>query len=304
MNRRHLLLVLALALASPGAAYAKVKVVATLPSLAAIAKVVAGDDADVSALVSPDQDPHYVDPRPSLVLELARADLLIINGLDLESSWLDPLVTQSRNPKLQPGSAGRFDASVAVERLEVPLAKPDRAHGDVHPGGNPHYLFDARAGARVALGLGKRLGEIDPAHAAAYSDRSARYASALEKLAAQQRARFETLPAGKRRVVSYHQSLSYLYDWLRIEQVITVEPKPGVPPHPGHVAKVLKTMKGDKLGVVVQEAFYPKNTSRTLTKLTKGELVVLPGGTRFKDGQTFEAHLLEISEALHAALSR
>jgi len=238
------------------------------------------------------------------VLVLARADLLLLNGLQLEQSWLAPLLTQSRNPRIQVGAAGYLDASTTVQRIEVPAGAIDRAMGDVHPGGNPHFLFDARQAARVARALGDRLAALDAEHAAGYRARATAFAARLETLAAQQAARFGALPAAKRQVVSYHRSLSYLYDWLGLTEVITVEPKPGVPPDPAHVARVLKTMKAEQLRVIVQEAFYPQRTSTTLAKLAGGTVVVLPGGADAKKGQSYEAHLHEITEALYAAISR
>jgi zinc/manganese transport system substrate-binding protein len=305
MNRRvALLLLCALPFAAAPAAHAKVKVAATLPSLAALAKHVAGDLADVAALSSPQQDPHYVDARPSLIVTLSRADLLVVNGLQLERAWLQPILVQSRNPNIQLGSAGYLDASTVVTKLQVPQGQVDRAMGDLHPGGNPHFLFDARAAARITRAIGDRLAAVDATNAATYRKNADAYAKKLEAFAAEQAARFRALPDDKRRLVSYHRSLTYLYDWLGLTEVLTVEPKPGVPPDPAHVARVLKTMKAEHLRVIAQERFYPTNTSSTLAKLTAGQVVLLPGGADFDKGQSFDAHLAEVTEALYAALSR
>lgn len=310
MRRRSLssLALLALStlpvLLAPGQALAKVKVAATLPSLAAIAAEVGGPHVEVRALASPHQDPHAVDPRPSLVVELARADLLLVNGLSLEAPWLDPIVLQSRNARIAKGSAGYFDASTVVDRFGVPSGPVDRSMGDIHPGGNPHFLFDPRQGARVVEAIAQRLAALDEKNAAQYAERGAALAARLRAYAEEERARFARLPAEKRKVVSYHESLVYLYDWLGLERVATVEPRPGIPPDPGHVARVLKTMKAAKATVVVQEAYYPTSTSSTLARLAGGTLVSLEGGTRFQDGQRYLDHLKHNTEALHAALSR
>lgn len=310
MRRRKLSSLARLALFSlplllaPSAALAKLKVVATLPSLAAIADEIGGSHVEVRALASPHQDPHAVDPRPSLVVDLSRADLLLVNGLSLEGPWLDPLVLQSRNARIAKGGAGYLDASTVVERRGVPSGPVDRSMGDVHPGGNPHFLFDPRQGARVAEAIAQKLGSLDEKNAPEYARRGAVLASRLRAYAEEERARFARLPAEKRKVVSYHESLVYLYDWLGLDAVATVEPRPGIPPDPAHVARVLQTMKAARARVVVQEAYYPTSTSSTLARLAGGALVTLEGGARFADGQRYLDHLKHNAEALHAALSR
>lgn len=303
MAFRSTVLVLALSAAAAPAA-AKVDVVATLPSLGAIARVVGGDDVEVASLSAPNEDPHYVDPRPDLVLRLSRADLLVTNGLDLEIGWLPPLQTGSRNARVQPGGEGFLDAATLVAPLEVPGGQVSRAMGDIHPGGNPHYLFDPRQAARVALGIAARLSTIDPAHAAGYSRRAEAYATELRALADSARRRFAKLAPERRQVVSYHRSFAYLYDWLGLTEIATIEPKPGLEPNPGHVASVLQKMRAGGVRTIVQEEFYPRSTSQTLAKLGGATLVVLPGGARFDAGQSYHDHLAELTEALHAAVAK
>lgn len=288
---------LLLALSTP--AQARLDVVTTLPDLAALAREVGGDAVQVTALVATTQDPHYVDPRPSYVLALNQAALVVVNGLELESAWLDPLLLQARNPAILKGGSGYVDASTAVARLEVP-ASIDRSQGDIHPGGNPHYLFDPRAGAAVAGLLAQRFAAADPAQAAGYAERGQALQKRLLTLAAAQRARFDTLPAERRRVVVYHQSLTYLFDWLGLQQVITVEPKPGISPDPAHTAKVLQAMKAGTIKVILQEAFYPAKISETLTKLVGGQVVRLAGGAR--EDETYEVRIATLAETIHAAL--
>lgn len=288
----------------PATAVARLKVVATLPDLAALAREVGGDAVEVTALVDPDEDPHHVDPKPSLVLPLNRADLLVVNGLQLEGAWLPPLLVAARNGSIQRGGEGYFDASAVVDRLQVPAGKVDRAQGDIHPGGNPHFCFDPRAAARIATALGAHMARLDPAHAAGYQARAARAHEALDALAARQRARFAELPAARRNVVVYHDSLPYLIDWLDLNAVAFVEPRPGIAPTPPHVAKVLQRMKSSQARVILQEAFYPTKTSATLARLGGGALLTLEGGTRFADGDTYAARIGRLADALHGALSR
>jgi zinc/manganese transport system substrate-binding protein len=157
---------LALALLVPRSAHAEVKVVTTLSDLASITQEVGGKNVSVIALALPTQDPHFVDAKPSLALAVMRADLLISVGLDLEIGWLPTLQLGSRNQKVQVGSRGYLDCSTLVNRLDVPQTKVDRANGDIHPGGNPHYLYDPRSAALVATGIAARLSELDPGHGA------------------------------------------------------------------------------------------------------------------------------------------
>ncbi len=298
---RGLVLCAALCLAAP--AYATVQVVTTTSDLAALASEVGGDAVSVKALSTADQDPHYVDPRPSLVIALARADLLIVNGLGLEIGWLPPLQVNARNTSVQLGGPGYLDASKHVRLLEVSQSA-DRAMGDIHPGGNPHFLFDPRAGASVAKAIGARLAQLDPERASVFRANAQRVAQELEALASKERARFAALGPDKLRVVTYHRSLLYLLDWLGIARPINVEPKPGVSPSPSHVARVLATMRAQSIRTILQERFYPTKTSKTLARLAKAQVVILSGGTNFRAGERYIERLRKIAGAIHVALSR
>lgn len=302
---RNLAFTLSLALCalSASSAQAKLKVVSSLPDLAAIAAEVGGEYVEVSALAGPTIDPHYVDPRPSLILVLSRADLLLVNGLQLESAWLTPLSNNARNSAILPGAPGYFDASTVVQRLAVPNQRIDRAMGDIHPGGNPHFTFDPRRAAPIASAIAVRLAQLDPEHAAAFAANEARLHESLDRFAVQQAARFAKLEAARRKVVAYHMSLIYLWDWLGLEQVATLEPKPGIAPTPSHVAQVLKQMRSTQTRVIVQEGFYPTGPSQTLSTLAKAKLVVVPGATDFGSGQSYLTHLQEVTDAIFAGLS-
>ena len=260
---------------------APVNVVATLPSLAALAHDIGGPLVHVDALVSPHQDPHYADAKPSLIVTLNRADLLLVNGLELEVGWLPPLQQQARNAKIQKGAPGYMDASSAVHLLGAPKGPVDRALGDVHPGGNPHFLIDPRAGAKVAVAIGQALARVDAAHAGTYQQNAAVLAQKLEALAKAESTKFAQLPPARRNIVVYHDSLLYLADWLGLHQVATLEPRPGIAPSPAHVAEVLQIMRQQAVKAIVQEEFYPRNTGTTLAGLAHASLMVLPGGANF-----------------------
>ena len=278
------------------------RVVATVPTLAALAQEVAGPYAEVTALASPRQDPHFVDARPDFVLRLNRAHLVVVQGLDLEAGWLPALLLQARNAQVLRGAAGHFDASRSVTAMQVPRAAADRSQGDVHAGGNPHYLYDPRNGALVATALGSALGRLDPAHAAAFQANAQALAARLGEFATVQAARFGQLPTDRRAVITYHDSWPYLLRWLGLHQVATLEPRPGIAPDPAHVAGVLRTAKADAVRALLQEEYYPAATARTVADLAKARLVVAAGGVRFDTHQTYAKWLQGLTDDLHGAL--
>lgn len=288
------------ALARP--ARAEVKIVATVPDLAALAKEVGGDAVSVRALSLPSQDPHFVDAKPSLALELNHADLLLFVGLDLEIGWLPNLLVGARNPKIQSGSPGHLDCSQFVHKLDLPTQAVDRSQGDIHPLGNPHYLYDPRAAAAVAAGIAQRLAEIDPSHAAAYKAN----AEAFDRRLAEARGRWEKKLAGLRGIpmVGYHKTWTYVADWLGFEQVGFLEPKPGIPPNPQHVASLLALARSRHVRLVLQEAHYPDATSKLVADRIPAPLVRVPAATSFQTGETYIQHVDGVVEALAKAVSK
>jgi zinc/manganese transport system substrate-binding protein len=296
-----LAMVLGVALA-PAEALAKVKVVATLPDLASVAKEVGGPDADVTALALPTQDPHFVDARPHLALYLNRADLLIQTGLQLEIGWLPTLMTGSRNPRIQMGSPGYLDCSSVIPLKQVPQGLVDRSMGDIHPGGNPHYLADPRNGARVAQAIADRLSQLDPGHSAGYQSRAHAFEASCQAEAAKETKRFTVIPANKRQVVVYHQSMIYLLDWLGLSQIATLEPKPGIPPSPDHIARVLMLMRQQGVEAILQEEYHPANAGQLLAEKAHAKLVILPGGPNFNGGETYMHYVQTLADKTFEAL--
>ena len=292
-------LVLAVLFAAVPAA-AAVKVVATVPDLAALAKAVGGDKVTVISLALPTQDPHFVDAKPSLVIDLNNADLLLAVGLSLEVGWLPVLQTSARNAKILPGGTGYLDCSRFIQLMDVPDRPIDRSQGDIHPGGNPHYLHDPRRAASVAKGIAEKLEEIDPANAAAYAKSLTTFLSQLDSA----RARWEGRLGSYRGtpILQYHRSWVYMVDWLGFVTVEFVEPKPGIPPTATHVARVLTLGKQKGVKAILQEAFYPDATSEVLAQKIPAALVILPGGTNVKAGQTYIEHIDEIVGAIEKAL--
>lgn len=273
---RSLFLLILMLIALP--AQAKLSVVTTTADLAAVAREVAGDFATVQSMAAPNQDVHYVDARPNLTLTLNKADLLIINGMELEIGWLPALLQNARNTKITPGNRGYFDASSAIKPLQV-HGSVDRSQGDIHAHGNPHFMHDPRAAADVALALGAVLAGLDSKNAADYRLNAARTAEGYRNFAKAERERFDTLKI-RSDVVVYHDSLVYLVDWLGLIQVTTIEPRPGIPPNPGHVSTVLKAIREKNVHAILQEEYYPRKTSETLAQMAKIPVVLIPGGAR------------------------
>jgi zinc/manganese transport system substrate-binding protein len=289
---------LASAIAAP--AHAAVSVIATVPDLAALVKEVGGSRVDVTTLSLPTQDPHFVDAKPSLVLKLNRADLLVAVGMDLEIGWLPQLQTSARNSKVLVGGAGYLDCSRFVTPLDVPTGPVDRSMGDIHPAGNPHYLYDPRQAATCARGIAQKLSELDRKNAAAYQQGLNAF---LGKLATA-RAGWEKrmAPFRGRPVITYHRSWNYLLDWLGLVEVATLEPKPGIPPSPRHVAEVLHIGRDRGARAVLQEAFYPDKTGRLVAGKLGGSVVTLPGGPDVAAGESYIDHVNRVVDALEKAL--
>ncbi len=288
---------------SAAPAHAGLEIIATIPDLAAVAKAVGGDRVQVSALAAAGEDPHYVDPRPAFLPRLARADAVLVVGLELEVGWLPPLLVNARNPAIVQGGPGYLDTSACVSRkLQVPTVRVDRAMGDIHPGGNPHFHNAPGALAEIATCLGERFATLDPAGAVDHRARAARFAGELRALEREQRTRFGALPAERRRVVVFHDSLRYLADWLQLDQVATVEEKPGIRPSPAQVARVLGTMRSRGVRAILQEAWHQDGVSRMLEKQAPARLVKLQGGVQTLTGPGLLVYLRALAEAIHATL--
>ncbi|HYO93396.1 MAG TPA: metal ABC transporter substrate-binding protein [Polyangiaceae bacterium] len=278
---------------------AALSVVTTTPDLAAVAAAVGGARVKVQALASPAQDPHAVDARPNLVLTLSRADLLIAVGADLEVGWLPTLQLGSRNGNVQLGSKGFLDCSTLVDLLERPTGPVDRSMGDVHRAGNPHYMLDPRAAERVAVGIGKRLSELDPAGRQLYWDNTNDFVTRLRD--ARKRWEHKLTALRGREVVAFHRSLLYLTSFAGLVILDYVEPKPGIPPNPRHVASLIEHARQHRVRMVVQEQWYPTKTSELIAQRIGARFVKLPGSTNFPAGQSYVAFMDAIVNQLLGA---
>ena len=299
MRLTHLLVLAALVtIAAP--AHADLDVVATVPDLAAITKEIGGDKVSVTALSLPTQDPHFVDAKPSALLKLNKADLLLAVGLELEIGWLPTLQTGARNPKILAGASGYLECSQFVHVLEAPKAAVDRSQGDVHPQGNPHYLYDPRAAALCAKGIAQKLEALDGGNRKLYEKNLAGFLSRLD--AARKGWEKEMAPFKGKPVITYHRSWTYVIDWLGLVELANLEPKPGIPPSPSHVVDVLKLARAQGAKVVLQEAYYPDKTGVLCAAKLGGSVVKLPAGADIAGGETYIEHVGKVIDALAAAL--
>jgi ABC-type Zn uptake system ZnuABC Zn-binding protein ZnuA len=273
MRRLGALVVIGVALGVPARA-ATLKVVATTEDLASLTREVGGDRVQVEALAKGYQDPHFVEAKPSFVLKLHAADLLVAVGREMEIGWLPALVNQSRNAKIQVGAAGYLDASLTARILEIPQGQITRAMGDVHPFGNPHYWLDPGNGRRVAQAIQAKLTELSPGDAAHFASR---YADFDKRLAAGE-ARWEAVMAPYRglKVVTYHRSWPNFCERFGLDVVGDVEPRPGIPPSPSHIIALIQEMKRLGIKIVLVEPYFDLRTPKSVARETGARIVVMP----------------------------
>jgi zinc/manganese transport system substrate-binding protein len=292
------------AVASAVPASAALRVVATTEDLAALAREVGGDKVTVVALAKGYQDPHFVEPKPSFILEVSRADLLIAVGRELEIGWLPTLITSSRNAKIQPGSRGYLDASLNVKILEIPTGQITRAMGDVHPQGNPHYWLDPDNGRLIAQAIRDKLAELSPADKASFDQR---YADFDRRLAAAEKQWEATMaPYKGTKIVTYHRSWPNFMDRFGLDVMGYVEPKPGIPPSPSHTLELMEDMKRQGVKVIIVEPYFDKKTPQAIANGVGGvvlELAPSVGGTKEASDyiQLFDYDVKTLAEALRKA---
>ena len=252
-------------------AQAKLRVVTSLQDLASIADAIGGDRVETVALARGYQDPHFVDAKPSFILKLSRADLLIVAGLELEIGYLPPLIDQSRNEKIHPGSVGYLDASAGCDVLQKPMQVVTRAKGDVHPYGNPHYWTDPENGRMIARSIGVKLAELDPAGATAYQANLAAFEARLTDKEREWNAKMA--PFAGTKVVTFHESWPNFAKRFKLEIVGTVEPKPGIPPSPTHTLEIINLITQEKVPVILVEPYFDRKTPDYIAERTGSTVV-------------------------------
>lgn len=259
-------------------ARAALNVVATLPDFGALAREVGGDKVTVTVLAKPTEDPHFVDARPSFVVSLRNADVLIDGGAELEIGWLPPLLQNARNSKIEVGKPGRVVASQGIRLMNVP-ANVTRAAGDVHALGNPHFMTDPIIAKAVAQHIAQSFSAVDPANAAAYQASYKKFEATIN--AKLQEWGAAMLPFKGQHVVAYHDSWPYFAHRFGINIDIFLEPKPGIPPSPSHLAEVISQMKEQKIKTIIVEPFQDKKVAEKVAGATGAKVVEFaqfPGG--------------------------
>jgi zinc/manganese transport system substrate-binding protein len=249
----------------------KLNIVTATTDLAALTQEVGGDKISVESIARGYQDPHFVEAKPSFLLKLRQADLLVVVGLQLEIGWLPPLITQSGNPRIQVAAAGYLDASQFAEILDIPTGTVTRAEGDVHPLGNPHYWLDPDNGRRIAKGIASKLGEMDPADASYFQERFQDFDKRLT--AAEQKWDAEMKPYRGRKVVTYHRSFPNFAKHFGLDVIGYVEPRPGIPPTPTHTIELIGLMKRENCKVVLVEPYFDLKTPNSIGRETGGKVV-------------------------------
>jgi ABC-type Zn uptake system ZnuABC Zn-binding protein ZnuA len=254
-------------------AASKLNVMTATQDLASLAREVGGDLINADSIAMGYQDPHFVEPKPSFLLKLQKADLLVVVGLQLEIGWLPPLITQSRNPKIQVGAPGYLDMSQSCQILEIPTGQVTRAMGDVHPLGNPHYWLDPENGRRIAKALAAKFSEMQPANAAAFAQRFADFDKRLAT--AEKGWEAKMAPYRNRKVVTYHRSWPNFCEHFGLEVVDYVEPKPGIPPSPVHTLEVINTMKREGIKLILVEPYFDLRAPNKIAQDVGGQVAVL-----------------------------
>lgn len=277
------LLLLLLSFSSLALAQDKIEIVSTLPDFKNFAEIIGGDLVHVVSIAHGNNDPHHVEIKPSDILRLKKADLLLVNGLELDS-WIQPLILNSRNSKINPGSAGYLDLSEGVQVLEIPKFKVDRSMGDLHTQGNPHYSLSPRVMRLVFLRIEKKLSEIDPAHTEFFHANAEAYLKLLDKKIIEWKILTQKLQ--DRRIVTFHSSWAYFFQEFGLESAGFMEPKPGVSPSPAYTAELIEKIKKEKIKIIFKEEYFSDSVPNFIAEKTGAKVISVPtlvGGSKTAD---------------------
>jgi zinc/manganese transport system substrate-binding protein len=274
MNRFIQASTVALAMLTTANAAGPIKVITTTQDLAAIVAEVGGDKVTVESIAKGYQDPHFVEAKPSFIIKLHSAELLVVVGRDLEVAWLPPLITQSRNARIQPGGAGYLDASQTVRILDVPAGQVTRAMGDVHPSGNPHYWLDPGNGRQIAKAVQAKLADMSRADAPYFAQRYADFDRRLTE--GEKRWKSAMAPYKGLKIVTYHRSWTNFADAFGLDVIGYVEPKPGIPPSPGHTLDLQQEMKLKNVKILLVEPYFDMKTPNAMGRDTGAKVLVMP----------------------------
>jgi ABC-type Zn uptake system ZnuABC Zn-binding protein ZnuA len=291
MNVRQWIAVVGLALSVPTVAHSQLKVVTSTTDLFDIASAVGGDKVKASHIGEGFQDPHFIEAKPSFVLQLRNADVWAFVGLDLEIGWMPLLLDGARNPKIQLGGSGYVDVSKAMPVIDVPRGSVDRSMGDVHPFGNPHYWLDPENGRRIAKLFLAKFSELDPKNAAEYAANEKAFETKLGAAETAWQAQLATIKG--KPVVAWHTSWNYFAEYTGMRIVAYMEPKPGVPPSPSHLLQVVQAVKASGAKVIIMEPFYDRKVADLVARQTGATVLILPPSVGGVPGITSYLQLMQ-----------
>jgi ABC-type Zn uptake system ZnuABC Zn-binding protein ZnuA len=277
-------LLVAASLGATAPALAAVNVVTSTQDLASITQAIGGADVTVFPIARGDLDPHFVDAKPSYMVKLASADLVVAVGMELEIGWLPSLLSGSRNPKIQPGAPGYLDASAAISAIEKPTGTIDRSLGDLHPLGNPHYWLDPENGRKIARTIAQRLEQLDAAHQADYAANLAAFESKLTTKEAEWTGKLASVKGAS--VVGYHSTFDYLCAAYGMTVIGFVEPKPGIPPTPAHTLELAGSAKSAGAKYVLVEPYHDARDAGPIASASGAKVVTLPTSVGGMEGVT------------------
>jgi ABC-type Zn uptake system ZnuABC Zn-binding protein ZnuA len=301
MKNIYVLMSLMIALLFSNQAFAKqLNVVTTLPDFKSIAQYIGGDKIKADSLSNGYQDPHFVDPKPSYIIKLQKADLFIENGLELEMGWADQLVKSSRNASIFKGNEGYLFAGSGITVLEIPTGKVDRSMGDIHPSGNPHYTLDPLNGKIIARNIADKLSVLDPDNASYYSANLTKFNAEMDADVASWQAKLAPYKGTK--IITYHNTWKYFADRFGFVVVDHVEPKAGVPPTADHLTKLIATIKREKIKLIIVDTYYDRSIPDRVAKETGAKVLELPTyvGAAPQAGSYFSLFDYDISQIINA----
>lgn len=251
---------------------AQIKIVTTIPDLKSIAEMVGGDKVDVFSIATGYQNPHFVDPKPSYILKLSKADMFITVGLDLEIGWVPPLLNSARNAKIQKGGDGYVDASVNIPLLQIPTSV-NRGEGDIHIYGNPHYWLDPLNGKIIAQNIYTALVRFDPDHAALFAANLRKFNETIDARTKEWTTKLRVDKGTK--VIAYHNEWPYFEQRFGLTIVDFLEPKPGIPPTPSQLAKIINRMKSENIKIIINSPYFKSDAAELVARNAGGTVVTL-----------------------------
>ncbi len=278
--------------------FAKVKVVTTTADIASLVREVGNDLVEVHAIAKGSQDPHFIEAKPSYMVRLRDADLLLSNGLSLEVGWLPSLIRGARNPKITPGSPGHLELGSLIDPIDLPQGKLTRALGDVHPEGNPHFMLDPIIMGQLAIQIAKKLSEIDSANKDKFEKNGKKFQASLVKKLSEWQERIAK--SGVKKVITYHPSMNYFLKRFNLTAVSHLEAKPGIPPSAQHILHVIDVMKKENVKIILVDNFFDTKIAERIKKEVAGSQIKSVGIS--VDSEPYLKTLPDVTEHLVRAI--